>query len=240
MPHVPLFASEKFKGKSKHGLYGDAIEEIDWSTGEILRTLEELGIDERTMVFFTSDNGPWLRKWDETGSALPLRDGKFSTYEGGMREPTIARWPGQIPAGAVCDEVCTTMDLLPTIAKLAGGKVPGDRIIDGKNIWPLMSGRMWAKSPYEAFYYYRGEKLEAIRYGKWKMHLPKRDRIDFRDGTKEYVNRPIQLFDLEADISEENNLAEKYPRIVSKLKGMMERFDAELKANSRPVGKAAD
>jgi len=221
MPHVPLFVSEKFKGKSKRGLYGDVIEEIDWSVGEILKTLKELGIDEKTLVLFTSDNGPWLSKRKNGGSALPLRDGKFSTYEGGMREPCIARWPGRIPAGAVCHEVCSTIDFLPTLARLAGAKLPVYRAIDGRDIRPLMSGRRAAKSPHKAFFYYRGSKLEAVRSGRWKLCRRKKN----------------ELYDLKADISEKHNVADEHPEIVKRLTDIMEDFDRELKANARPVGK---
>lgn len=235
-PHVPLFASDEFRGKSRRGLYGDTIEEIDAGTGEILDTLKKLGIDEKTFVFFTSDNGPSLRTWENGGCAYPLREGKFTTYEGGMRVPAIARWPGKIPAGDVCTEFWTAMDLLPTIAGLAGAKVPTDRLIDGKDVWGLISGQKGAKSPHQAFYYYRSDKLEAVRREKWKLHLPKKDRIDYRDGTKEYVDQPIQLFDLEFDVAERHNLAAKYPDVVEKLKVMMEKFDTELRANCRPPG----
>ena len=224
MPHVPLFVSEKFKGKSKRGLYGDVIEEIDWSVGRILKTLKDLGIDEKTLVLFTSDNGPWLGKKHHGGSALPLRDGKFTTYEGGMREPTIMRWPGEIPEGKVCGEVCGTIDLLPTFARLAGAEPPADRVIDGKDIWPLISGRPRAKSPHKAFFYYRGNKLEAVRSGRWKLHRKKK----------------TALYDLEIDISEKNNLAAGHPKIVKRLTGVMEKFDRELKANARPPGRAAE
>ena len=224
MPHVPLFVSEKFKGKSKRGLYGDVIEEIDWSVGEILKTLKELGIDEKTLVLFTSDNGPWLSKRKNGGSALPLRDGKFSTYEGGMREPCIARWPGRIPAGAVCREVCSTIDFLPTLARLAGARLAADRVIDGRDIRPLMSGKPGAKSPHEAFYYYKGGKLEAARNGKWKLILKKTP----------------ELYDLDADISEEVNVAGEHPEIVKRLTDIMEDFDRELKANTRPAGRASE
>ena len=220
MPHVPLFASERFRGTSKGGLYGDVIEEIDWSVGEILKTLKQLDIDEKTLVFFTSDNGPWLGKGTNGGSALPLRDGKFSTYEGGMREPCIARWPAKIPAGKVCRELCATIDLLPTLAGLAGAKVPTDRVIDGKDIRPLLFGRAGDKSPHEAFFYYRANKLEAVRSGRWKLHRKKN----------------IELYDLKADVSEKNNIADKYPEIVKRLTDTMQTFDRELKANARPAG----
>lgn len=224
MPHIPLFASEEFKGTSARGLYGDVIEEMDWSVGRILATLRSEGIDEDTLVVYTSDNGPWLSKKENGGCALPLRDGKFSTYEGGMREPTVMRWPGKIPAGKECSEVCGTIDLLPTLAKLAGGKTPNDRVIDGKDIWALMSGRKGAKSPHDAYYYYRGKTLEAVREGKWKLRIA---------GKK----KQVELYDLEADIGEKNNVADSNRKIVSRLKAKMVQFDAELKANSRPVGK---
>ncbi|MFQ6036961.1 MAG: sulfatase-like hydrolase/transferase [Sedimentisphaerales bacterium] len=224
MPHVPLHVSEKFKGRSRRGLYGDVIEEIDWSVGRILKTLKRLGIDEKTLVLFTSDNGPWLSKGENGGSALPLRAGKGTTYEGGMRVPCIVRWPGKIPAGAVCYELCATIDLLPTFAKLAGAKVPSDRVIDGKDIWPLMSGKPGAKSPHKAFYYYKGSSLQAVRCGRWKLRR---------------VKQP-ELYDLEVDISEKHNLACERLEIVKRLTDMMERFDRQLKANSRPAGRASE
>jgi arylsulfatase A len=140
MPHIPIFVSEKFKGKSERGVYGDAIMEIDWSTGEIMRTLKSLGIDQNTLIIFTSDNGPWNLKDGEGGDAFPLRGYKFQTYEGGMRVPAIMRWPGKIPSGVVCSEIASTIDILPTIASLTGTPLPECRVIDGKNIWPLMSG----------------------------------------------------------------------------------------------------
>ncbi len=224
MPHIPLFASEKFKGTSARGLYGDVIEEMDWSVGRILATLKELGIDDDTLVVYTSDNGPWLSKKENGGCALPLRDGKFTTYEGGMREPTVMRWPGRVPAGKECGEVCGTIDLLPTLAKLAGGEVPDDRVIDGKDIWALMSGEAGAKSPHDAYYYYRARNLEAVRCGKWKLRIT---------GKK----KKVELYDLSADISEQNNVAGDNAEVVKRLGDKMRKFDAQLKANCRPVGK---
>ncbi|MHC4601959.1 MAG: sulfatase family protein [Planctomycetota bacterium] len=175
MPHVPLYVSDKFKGKSKQGLYGDVIMEIDWSVGQILSTLKRLGIDEQTLVIFSSDNGPWLSYGDRAGSARPLREGKGTTFDGGQREPCIMRWPGRIPAATVCEEPSSAMDVLPTLTKLAGAELPALRI-DGKDIWPLMSGQSGARSPHEALFYYRGWALEAVRSGKWKLHLPHRYR----------------------------------------------------------------
>ncbi len=239
MPHVPLFASEKFKGTSKRGLYGDTIEEIDWCVGEIVKTLKDCGIDEDTLVFFSSDNGPWLSKGKHGGCALPLRGGKFTTWEGGMREPTIMRWPGKVPAGKVCAEVAGTIDMLPTIAALAGAKVPTDRIIDGKDIWPLMSGESGAKSPHEAYYYYRGSRLEAVRCGKWKLRVTQARRKKPSGGQAARGPQPpkAELYDLVGDISESTNLAEKHPDVVQRLAAMIQKFDKELKAAARPPGR---
>ena len=240
MPHVPLHASEKFKGTSARGLYGDVIEEIDWSVGEIFKTLKQLGLDENTLVFFCSDNGPWLAKGKDGGCALPLRDGKFTTWEGGMREPTIMRLPGKIPAGTVCSEVAGTIDMLPTIASLAGAKLP-DRVIDGKDIWPLMTGQAGAKSPHEAYYYYRSGKLEALRQGKWKLRLAAKPAAPKKaakaDAKKKAEPAGPELYDLAADIGEMTNLADKNPDVVATLNEIARKFDAELKANARPPGK---
>ncbi len=234
-PHVPLYASPPFKGKSARGLYGDVIECIDWSTGQILDTLKKLGLDGRTLVLFTSDNGPWLSKGKNGGSALPLRGGKFTTWEGGMREPTIARWPGRIPAGSVCSEIAGTIDILPTFARLAGAEVPTDRIIDGRDIWPLLSGQKGAKSPHEAYFYFRGNRLEAVRSGKWKLRLPRQQRRRRKPPT----DVPGQLYDLEADISEKSNVAEANPDIVQRLTAFAKQIDDDIKKNRRPSGKVS-
>ena len=232
MPHVPLFASEKFRGKSKRGLYGDVIEEIDWSVGEILKTLKRLDLDDNTLVIFTSDNGPWLEFKENGGCSLPLRDGKFTTYEGGMRMPCIMRWPGTIPAGQVCSEVASTIDFLPTIATLTGAQVPQDRIIDGKSIVPLMQNAKSSKTPHKDFFYYReGAVLEAVRSGPWKL------RQAVPEDHEENQEVVVELYNLEDDISEKNNLAEKHPDIVKHLSKRMKRFDRQLKANARPPGK---
>jgi len=246
MPHVPLFASKKFKGTSARGLYGDTIEEIDWCVGEILKTLKAQGLDENTLVFFCSDNGPWLSKGANGGCALPLRGGKFTTWEGGMREPTIMRWPGRIPAGKLCRQVAGTIDMLPTIARLAGVKVPTDRIIDGKDIWPLMSGREGATSPHEGYYYYRGARLEAVRQGKWKLRLGGQRTVKKTqtgpDGKKKRVNvkvaQPAQLYDLVADIGETTDVAAAHGDVVARLTDLARKFDKDLKADARPPGRA--
>lgn len=227
MPHVPLFASERFKGTSARGLYGDVIEEIDWSVGRILDTLRELKLERNTLVLFTADNGPWLAKRKHGGSALPLRDGKFSTWEGGMREPCIMWFPGKIPAGTACGEVAATIDVLPTFAKLAGAKVPDDRIIDGRDISPLIFGQPAAKSPHEAYFF----RNAAVRCGKWKLHLSGRDTVR---------KRPDQVFpalyDLSADVAEDHNVAAEHPEIVERLTKLLKEHRAEIAANRRPAG----
>jgi len=245
MPHVPLHVSERFKGKSKQGLYGDVIMELDWSVGEILSTLKRLGIDEKTLVVYSSDNGPWLSYGDHAGSAKPLREGKATTFDGGQREPTVMRWPGKIPAGAVCSEVGAMFDLLPTFAGLAGGRVPTDRVIDGKDIWPLISGQPGAKSPHEAFFFYNSRRLEAVRSGNWKLHLPHEYRSIEEYGTGgepgRYVQRRIGqvLFDLERDVGEQHDVSANHREIVERLADMAREFDRELKRNTRLPGRVS-
>ena len=223
MPHNPVHSSEQFRGKSTNGGFGDCVEEIDYSTGQILQTLKGLDIDDRTLVVFTSDNGAASR-WG--GSNLPLSGFKGSTAEGGMREPAVMRWPGKIPAGKTCDELVSTLDMLPTLAHLAGTKAPSDRIIDGKNIWPLMVGEKGATSPHEAFYYYKIDQLQAVRSGKWKLHLP--FKIKKRNPEKDTSNAPLKLFDLDADIAEKNNVADQHPDIVNRLLALAEKARQDL------------
>jgi arylsulfatase A len=237
MCHFPLHVSQRFKGTSGAGLFGDVIAGLDWSTGEILKTLQKLGIDHKTLVIYTSDNGP------APGSAGPLRGKKGSTWEGGMREPCIAWWPGKVPAGSVCSELATIMDLLPTFAGLAGAKVPADRVIDGKDIWPLLSGQDGAKTPHEAFFYHTAQgQLAAVRSGKWKLHvkLPA-SRTTRKKGEKTKAQpQPeppaVALYDLQADIGEKNNVADQHGDVVERLKGLLSSFDKDIKKNSRPVG----
>ena len=223
MPHNPVHAGEKFRGKSANGRYGDAVEEIDWSTGQILATLKKLGIDKRTLVVFTSDNGASNRFGGSNG---PLRGHKGSTWEGGMREPCIVWWPGYISAGKACDELATTMDLLPTFARLAGTKPPSDRIIDGKDIWPLMASKRGATSPHEAFYYYQIDQLQAVRSGKWKLHLPLEQKK--KNWRKPTPNVPLQLYDLQADIGETSNVADDHPEVVKRLLALAEKAQRDL------------
>ncbi len=220
MPHKPLHASADFRGKSELGLYGDVIEELDWSVGAILDALEEHGIDDRTLVLFTSDNGPWRAE-----SSGPLRGRKNTTWEGGMRVPCVVRWPGMVPAGAVCDEVVTALDLLPTAAALAGVAPPE---VDGHDVRPLLLGEPNAASPTEAFFYYKDDKLEAVRSGRWKL----------RTGSS-------QLYDLEADLGETTDVATAHPDVVARLAALAETARADLGdattgqpgANVRPVGR---
>jgi len=246
MPHVPLHVSDKFAGKSKQGLYGDVIMEIDWSVGQILSTLERLGLDRNTLVFFSSDNGPWLSYGDHAGSAKPLREGKGTTFDGGQREPCIMRWPGKIPAGAVCSEPCAMFDVLPTVAGLAGAEAPGDRVIDGKDIWPLMSGQTGAASPHDAFFFYHGNQLQAVRSGQWKLHLPHEYRSCPKPGAggrpRPYIKKKTgqALFDLRNDIGEQHDVAAEHPEIVERLVKTAKEFDKALKATARPAGKVEE
>jgi arylsulfatase A len=234
MPHVPLFVSDKYKGKSRRGLYGDVVMEIDWSVGQILNALKRLNLDEQTLVIFTSDNGPWLLYGDHAGAALPLREGKMTSFEGGFREPCIMRWPGKVPAATVCHEIAMTIDFLPTLAKLAGAKMPTDRILDGKDIWPLLSGQLGAKTPHEAIFYYSGKELQGVRSGKWKLHVPhsyKKPEPPGKGGQpgKEVVERiGLELFDLENDIGEATNVAERHPEVVKCLTYYLQKARKDL------------
>ena len=237
------FASERFRGKSANGPWGDSVEELDWSTGEILQALKQLNLDERTLVVWTSDNGA-PRRNPPQGLNSPLAGWGYTCTEGGHRVPCIMRWPSRIPAGTTCSELCTTMDLLPTFAWLAGTQPPVHRIIDGHDIWPLMAGKAGAASPYEAFYYYYITQLQAIRSGKWKLYLPLENKwINFSGDTKA---SPAQLYDLKVDISETTNLAQKHPDMVKHLLALAEKAREDLGdlgrpgANQRPAGFIAD
>lgn len=249
MPHVPLHVSDKFKGKSKQGMYGDVIMEIDWSVGQILSTLRRLGLDERTLVVFTSDNGPWLSYGDHAGSARPLREGKATVWEGGVRVPCIMRWSSKIPANSVCKESAMTIDLLPTIAKRANVKLPQHKI-DGLDIWPLISGAPAAKSPHAALYFYWGKNLQAIRSGKWKLHFPHDYRtLEGRSGGTggmpvkyNQTKTDLALFDLENDIGEQHNVSAEHPDIVERLMTLADKIRDDLGdgdregINQRPPG----
>ena len=237
MPHVPLFVSDKYAGKTPRGLFGDVISEIDWSVGQVLDALARNGLDERTLVIFTSDNGPWLSYGDHAGSTGPLREGKGTSWEGGVREPFVARWPGRIPAGRTCAEPAMTIDLLPTIAGLLGAELP-DHKIDGLDIWPLLSGQPGAKSPHESFYfYYANEQLQAVMSGTLKLYLPHTYRTlagrpGGHDGIPvDYEHRTLkqpELYDVVADISETKDLAAERPEDVKRLLAIAEQARRDL------------
>jgi arylsulfatase len=220
MPHIPLHITARFKGKSQAGLYGDVVQAIDWSTGQILDALEKLGLDGDTLVVFTSDNGPWLVKGKQGGSALPLRDGKGTTWDGGMREPCIMRWPGRIPAGKVCSQMALTMDFLPTFAALAGATLPDGYRIDGKDIGPLLAGQQGAVTPHEAFFYYNEARLEAVRSGPWKLILYALPAAAAEGETPR--PRTPELYNLVEDIGEKKNVASAHPDIVERLTALAE------------------
>ena len=253
MPHVPLFVSEKHAGKSGRGLYGDVIAEVDWSVGQILAALTSNGLDERTLVIFTSDNGPWLSYGDHGGSAGPLREGKGTTFEGGVRVPCLMRWPNQIPTGTVCRTPAATIDLLPTLAKLIGADAQSsERVIDGRDIWPLIKGDPAATSPHEALFFYWNQELHAVRSGKWKLHLPhgyprpNPAGKGGQPGPAEANRIELSLFDLEQDPGETTNVAADHPGVVAHLQALAESCredlgDAATKRlgkNVRPPGKA--
>ena len=226
MPHVKLGASSEFHGRSRRGLYGDVIEELDHEFGRLMEALKELGLDDNTIVLFASDNGPWLSKGKESGSSAPLRGGKGTAWEGGYRVPGIFWGPRYIPAGQTTDELMTTLDILPTFASLAGASVPRDRIIDGVNQRALVLGES-NESARKTFYYYVRNELQAVRLGKWKMRLPNcTDDYGFAT-VKPYVPTH-QLHDLEADKEEKADLAAKYPAVLEQLKKLAEVARADI------------
>ena len=219
-PHVPLFASRK---GSPRGLYGDVVEELDWSVGQILETLRREKLEKKTFVFFTSDNGPWLTMNLAGGSAGLLRDGKGSTFEGGMRVPGIAWWPGHVPSGVVTRELACTMDLFVTALKLSGAKVPADRVIDGVDMTPILTGT--GPSLRDVFFYYRGTQLFAARKGRYKAHFITRSSYG-KDDTQKHD--PPLLFDLGADPSEQYNVADKHPDVIADIVKEVERHRATV------------
>jgi arylsulfatase A-like enzyme len=222
-PHVPLFASSQFLGTSRRGLYGDVVEELDWSVGQILDTLRREGLATNTLVFFSSDNGPWLIMNQQGGSAGLLREGKGSTWEGGMRVPGLAWWPGQIRAGVVNTNLACLMDLFPTALKLAGATVPADRVIDGVDLSGLLLGG--AANPRRVFFYYRGTRLFAVRKDQWKLHLFTQKGYG---QPKPEAHDPPLLFDLNTDPSETFNVSTNHPAIVTELLQQIETHRASV------------
>jgi arylsulfatase A len=239
MVHVPLYVSEKFKGKSKAGLFGDVMMEVDWSVGQILGALRKHKLDKNTLVIFTADNGPWLSYGDHAGSSGPLREGKGTMFDGGCRESTLMWWPGTVPADSVCKTPAMTIDILPTVAELIGAKLP-KHTIDGKNILNLVTGTN-DESPQQAYYFYMGRQLQAIRMGKWKLHFPHGYRTmagnpGGKDGIPtRYSSAKIglALFDLENDIGETTDVKAKHPEILSKLRALGESMRDELGDSNR-------
>ncbi len=228
MPHLPMAVSKEFAGRTKT-LFGDVMEEIDWSVGQVLDAVKQAGIDDNTLVIFTTDNGTRM------GSSGPLRGRKANLYEGGYRVPCIVRWPGKVPSGKVCAEVAASIDVLPTVAKITGGKLP-ENTIDGKDISPLIFGEQGAKSPHE--YYILAHQRGAVRHGKWKFY-PWPEGKNNRPAKKPASGKPaVQLYDLESDLGEMNNVAEANPEVVKKLTAAFQRHVADLKENGRPVGRA--
>ena len=216
LPHVPLFRSKEFEGKSLRGLYGDVIEEIDWSVGHVLQTLRNLKLDQNTIVWFTSDNGPWLTFKEHGGTAGLLREGKGTTWDGGMREPSICWWPETIPAGQVSAELGTTMDIYSTSLALAGARLEKDRVVDGYDLTESLKGN--SKSPRENVYYYRGTRLMALRKGPWKAHFATQE--SYTGNNKLTEHDPPVLYNLEVDPSEQWDVAEEHPEIIAEIKAV--------------------
>ena len=243
MVHVPLYVSKKFKGKSGAGLFGDVMMEVDWSVGQIMKALRKHNLEKDTLFVFTSDNGPWLNYGDHAGSAAPLREGKGTMFDGGCKEPTLAWWPGTIPANSVCKEPAMTIDLLPTIAGLIGAELPNHRI-DGVDIWPMFTDDK-AKSPQEAYYLYYGKQLQAVREGKWKLHFPHgyRTMAGKPGGTGgiptsySQAKTGLALFDLVKDVGESKDLSKEHPEVVKRLSTLGENFNKDLAKTKRSAGK---
>ena len=235
--HTPIWPGAAFAGKSQNGRFGDWVEEVDWSVGQVLDTLRAQGLDKDTLVVFTSDNGPWLIRGTDGGSAGPLRGGKGSTWEGGVRVPTLAWWPGHVPAGSVNDAVAATIDLLPTFVSLAGGTVPATPVIDGRDITPILFGQS-KESAREAHYYFASYDLQAVRQGRWKLALsPQSDGLG-KNAAKTAAG--LRLYDLDAEIGEQTDVAAQHPEVVAKLKALADKMAAEIGGKTptarRPAG----
>jgi arylsulfatase A-like enzyme len=239
--HTPIYPGEAFRGKSGNGRVGDWIEEVDWSAGRVLDTLRELKLADNTLVIFTSDNGPWLIKEADSGSAGPLRGGKGSTWEGGVRVPTIAWWPGKIAPNSSVDAVAGTIDFLPTAVALAGGNLPAEPVIDGRDISPLLLGKA-GTSPREAHYYFLGYHLQAVRQGPWKLALAPQNETMGRGTKPDADTTEPRLYNLDAEIGEQTDVASAHPEIVTRLQALAEKMNAEIggsgPAARRPAGKA--
>lgn len=237
MVHAPLAASADFKGKSQWGLLGDAIEEIDWSVGQVMKTLKDLGLDEKTLVIFTSDNGP------AAGSAGPYRGKKGTTFEGGMREPCIMRWPGKVPPGTTCPHIAGNIDVLPTLAKLAGAELPADRVLDGRDVSSLLFEADPSPVRDTHLYFTGNGQLAAIRSGDWKLFLalpPAKKAGAKAEKAKQPAAGQIALYNLAADVGETKDVSAEHPDVVARLQAEAKKREAEIKAHQRPPGRAAD
>jgi len=226
--HAPLVPGERFRGKSDNGKFGDWVEEVDWSVGQILATLRELKLDQNTLVVFTSDNGPWTGVVGDATSAGPLRGGKGTTWEGGVRVPTLAWWPGHIEPDTVSDAVAGTIDLLPTFVGLAGGTVPPAPLIDGRDLAGVLCGRS-RQSPREAHYYFANTSLQAVRQGRWKLAVAPQAHVMGKKQPAEPASlEQPRLYDLDAEIGEQTDIAAAHPEIVARLRGLAAAMAAEL------------
>jgi arylsulfatase len=242
MPHIPLFASTQWKGKSEAGLYGDVIEEVDWSVGEIMKALEKKGILNNTLIIFTSDNGPWLSYGNHGGSAGNLRGGKFDVFEGGFRVPCIMSFPKLIPKGGINDDLVTTLDILPTLCQITGFPLPAKKI-DGISVLPVLKGKRMSKTlDNRYFYYFSDEKLLSVRKGNWKYFLPLTYKVvispgkDGKNGKTETYQQDEALYNLEKDLSESINVIKANPDIAVELRQALEAFNQTIKKEARPVG----
>jgi len=220
--HRPIFPGKRFQGRSSNGAFGDWVEELDWSTGEILEALRRNGLDEQTLVIFTSDNGPIF---GEEASAGPLRGRKGSSYEGGMRVPALVRWPGRVPAASSSDEIAAAMDLLPTLAGLADAALPGDRVLDGRDVWPILAGEAGARSPHEVLQYWHGAGLVGVRNRSWKL-------LKLWDGS-------FELYRIDQDVGETRNVAKANPEVLEQMREHYEAAQADLgkPSNRRRIGR---
>lgn len=239
MPHVPLHTAAEFEGRSTNGKYGDVISEVDDSVGKIMRKLDQLGLADNTIVIFTSDNGPWLSYGNHAGQAGPLREGKGTAFEGGVRVPCVMRWPGHIPTASVCDQPVMTIDLLPTLAKLAGAAMP-TLTIDGHDVREQLLGKESVLNN-EPYFFYWGGELQAIRQGKWKLHFPHaypsiiEPGKDGEPGKAEQRRIELSLFDLDADIGELKNVAMEFPEVVANLSRLADAKRIELGDSAQKI-----
>lgn len=240
MPHVPLYVSKEFDGKSGKGIYADVIQEIDWSVGEVMKTLKNEGLEENTLIIFTSDNGPWLVYGNHAGSSGGLREGKGTTFEGGVRVPFIARWPKHIPANSTTSNFASFIDIVPTIAEITNTKsLPN--AIDGKSMLPLLLGKS-KENVRDVHYFFQINELQAVRKGKWKLHFPHNYEhvttpgADAKRGQTTSMTIGLSLFDLEADPAETTDVSSKHPKEVAELKALGEKFKAEMERDKRQAG----